>query len=490
MSLDSIRSGACAHPSRAAVIHNGTRISYIAFYNAIRAAFNHVIDKQDLSRGQNAVVIVHDLLDCWVAVFALQALGLNTICIRSTEALNILVVKSIATVVTTQQEHSKHQLAADATASASVITIPSPCYRNEAPCPDGQPLERQTTGDHILYSSGTTGNYKKIVSSAAQQTNRDEERIQQMHLNEDSFFYCSDYGLWTSVGYMLPLSTWRAQGCVIFDQRPDWAHHFLKSGVTRAVLLPDKLNQLLSSIGESNGMPAPADFTLHASGGFISRKLAKQIIDTLTKNLLISYGSTEVAIASLESRVTDLEDMHWLEPTHIRHIEIVDSNGHICPVGREGQLRIQLKEQDCSSYLDDTEASKNVFSNGFFYPGDMAIRRADGRVRMLGRSAHVVNFRGQKHAVSPIEDNIQNFLNINSVCIFSGLNEAGEDEVVVAVESEQWPEKSHLNYLGNELEQDFGSVSFAIIYPFPRTQAGARKIDRTALRKIIFPLAQ
>ncbi|MDG2273802.1 MAG: class I adenylate-forming enzyme family protein [Halioglobus sp.] len=486
MSLNTIHTWACEHPSKTAVIHNGTSISYSAFASAIGATFDF-IDTQHLPEDHNVVVIIDDLLDCWVTVLALQAHGLNTICMRTTELLNILEVNNIAGVVTTEQESPKHQLQPGAIASNRIIRIPNPEYRDEEMSRYTEPEGSKKTGNHILYTSGTTGTYKKLVPSADQQKRRDVERIQQMGLGDDSFVHCFDYGLWTSVGYMLAPSTWRAKGCVILDQRPEWPHHFLQSGVTRAVLLPDKLNQLLNSVGDLTESSPPKNFTLHASGGFISRKLAEQVIDRLTKNLAISYGSTEVAIASLESMVTDLDDLHWLAPTHVRCVEIVDTTGSICPINEEGEVRIRLEKQDCSSYLDDPDASKKVFREGYFYPGDMAIRRADGRIRMLGRSADVVNFRGQKHSVSPIEDSIQNFLGVNAACIFSGLNDAGEEEVVVTIESEQWPEKSHLNHLGHELEQ-FDQIRFAIVYPFPRTQTGAQKIDRSALRKLIFPV--
>ncbi len=71
----------------------------------------------------------------------------------------------------------------------------------------------------------------------------------------------------------------------------------------------------------------------------------------------------------------------------------------------------------------------------FFCPGDLTIRRADGRVRILGRTADVLNVRGQKVAVAPIELAIQRMLNVEEVCLFSRLNQAGQEELVVAVQT-------------------------------------------------------
>ena len=477
----------CAHehPSKTAVVYNGDVISYAAFASAIDETCGD-IETQTLPEGHTIVVRINCLMDCWVAVLALQNLGFNTVCVSSVSVIEGLSLHSIGGIVTTEIEARIDPIEPDYIKKERIISIPNPTYSSGGP-----PLVRASKGkngigDHILYTSGTTGTYKKIVTSANQQKKRDAERIQQMHLSEDTVFYCSDYGLWTAVGYMLAPSTWKVNGCVILDQRPDWRRHFLHSGVTRAVLLPDKLNQLLSAMDDNTEMSSPENFTLYASGGFISRSLAQRILDRLTKNLFVSYGSTEVAIASLESKVTDLDDLHWLAPSPVRRVEIIDDSGAVCRINEEGYIRIRLEAQDCSSYLDNPQVSAKVFRDGFFYPGDMAVRRADGRIRMLGRSADVVNFRGQKYAVSPLEDNIQNLLGVEAACLFSGLNDAGEDEVVVAIEAEQWPDKSHLDLLGHEFAQ-FDQIRFAIIHPFPRTTTGTEKVNRAELRKLIFP---
>lgn len=250
-------------------------------------------------------------------------------------------------------------------------------------------------------------------------------------------------------------------------------------------LIPEMVNQLLDSLDKLPPSP-PKNFRLAVAGGFISRHSAERILNRVTTNLTVSYGSTETNTISLESKVNDLDDLHWLSCRDGRRVEILDEDGNICPIDMEGELRIGLTELDSNSYLDNPQATKRFFKAGYFYPGDMAVRRADGRIRILGRSADVVNFRGQKLAVAPIEHNIQNILGVDNVCLFSGINNEGEEEVVIAIESEHWPEKSRLNHLGNEFAQ-FDQVRFAIVYPFPRTQTGTSKIDRIALRKLIFP---
>jgi acyl-coenzyme A synthetase/AMP-(fatty) acid ligase len=113
----------------------------------------------------------------------------------------------------------------------------------------------------------------------------------------------------------------------------------------------------------------------------------------------------------------------------------------------------------------------------------MAVRRQDGRIRILGRVADVVILRGQKRAVAPIEQAIQRDLKVDEVCLFSGLNKRGYEQVVVAIQSNQEIEKMELESVARKffpLER----VRFTIHREFPRTETGMRKIKSSYLSMI------
>lgn len=484
MSFAIICAAARAHPSKSAIVYNGAAVSYATFAGAIGVA-SSFLQTQQLSPGCTVVVMIHNLLDSWTAVLALQALGLHTVCVKSWAVLDTLGLNDVAGIVTTAPETADHPLKPYASTGNRVIAIPGPAY-DSADLPVAPDVNGKTkTGGHILYTSGTTGNYKKLFFSADLQRQRDAERIASHPFNADTIYHCANFGLWTGVGYKVPRTIWQTGGTVIIDQRPEWYRYYLQSEMTHAFLIPDMVNQLLNALDAQSLAAPPMEFKLNVAGGFISRKLAGQLIDRVTTDLINVYGSTETNVAVLESAVTNLDELHWLPSNECRRVEIIDECGNLCPVGAEGQLRIRLQELDCFSYLDDPQASEKVFQDGYLYPGDMAVRRADGRIRILGRSADVINFRGQKLSVAPIEYEIQNRLGVSAICLFSGINDEGE-EVVIVMEAEQWPAQADLNNVGCEFAQ-FDQVRFAKVYPFPRTQTGTSKIDRIALRKLIFP---
>ncbi len=183
------------------------------------------------------------------------------------------------------------------------------------------------------------------------------------------------------------------------------------------------------------------------------------------------------------------EDINWWTPEADRIAEVVDESGRRCADENEGQLRIRLLDCDCSSYLDDPEITARIFRDGSFHPGDLAIRRPDGRIRLLGRVADVLNIGGSKYAVGPVEQHVQEVLGVASVCLFGRLDDAGKDELVVAFEAAHDPSRDRLERIAAEF-RTFTQVRFARFREFPRLAEALQKINRHELRRAVFDPAK
>jgi len=474
-----------AMPSKTAIIHNDVTVSYAAFANAVSQTIAH-LEPLPFGDGATVVVLINNLLDCWVAVAALQRLGYTTVCVQSSAIIETLELGVIVAVLTTEMESSRHQQEAYFI-NRKMTTIAQPPYDGNTVTAQYCGKEESDTAGHIIYTSGTTGHYKKLFFPLKNLPQRDQERIDGRNMTADTVCHVINFGLWTSIGCTLAPCLWRLGGTVIVDQRPDWPDHFLRSGLSYASLTPDMASQLLQAVDK---LPQPStpllDFDARVTAGFMSARLATQITSRLTQNLWGSYGSSEINGYTLASFVPDLDDWHWLAPSHSRVIEVVDEAGDPCAIGEEGIFRIKLASLDCHQYVDNPKATAEAFKDGYFYPGDLAIRRADGRYRILGRSADVLNIAGKKLAAAPIEQKIQQRLAVEQVCLFSGITSSGDDEIVVVLEAEQWPEKTLLDALGVEMIQ-FDRVRFNILKRFPRTTTGTSKINRKALRLLVYP---
>jgi long-chain acyl-CoA synthetase len=103
-------------------------------------------------------------------------------------------------------------------------------------------------------------------------------------------------------------------------------------------------------------------------------------------------------------------------------------------MGRIGRLRVSTEDAP-NGYLHDEEASRTFFKNGFFYTGDLAVMRQDGRIALQGRVTDVINYMGHKIWPAPIEDRLRDVLGVSGVCLLSLQNEAGEEELHVVIEA-------------------------------------------------------
>jgi acyl-coenzyme A synthetase/AMP-(fatty) acid ligase len=470
-------------PTKTAVISNDQMVSYADFARAIEAA-RSFFERQGLVAGQTAIVIGSTILDAWVFIMALRAQGVTTVCDQSLDQAQTLNLRNVACLVVSQGNEQASRLSGTPLGGINVIAVPRGIFAgirtSELPA---YPPHAPPFGGHILLTSGTTGAYKKILLEGKYEDRRNIARGNVYPLHKNMSYYAGNFGLWASTGFRMPSATWHAGGCVIFDARDDALSRFFHHPVDLAILTPLLLRHLIQSLG-----PAPADDKCEVlvGAGFLPIELAKEAACRVTKKLGISYGCTELSTPSLISRARAEDDMYWLAPTANRSIRIIDEDGNECPPDREGELCIELLDIDCKSYLDDDAASAKMFRDGFFCPGDLAVRRADGRVRILGRTSDVLNVRGQKIAVAPIELEIQRSSGVDEVCLFSGLSETGEEELVVAMQSERALPKLELEQIAREFPL-FERVRFAFFKKFPRTATGTRKVQRTVLRKLVFP---
>ncbi len=72
-----------------------------------------------------------------------------------------------------------------------------------------------------------------------------------------------------------------------------------------------------------------------------------------------------------------------------------------------------------------------------------------------------------------------------SVCLFGRLDDAGNDELVVAFEAARDPSSDRLERIAAEF-RTFTQVRFARFREFPRVAEALQKINRQELRRAVF----
>ena len=220
-----------------------------------------------------------------------------------------------------------------------------------------------------------------------------------------------------------------------------------------------------------------AGLRLFVVGVVLSQALWRETQEQLTDDIWSVYGSTESCHITY-TRVETAEDLN----AHRAHagdtVQVVDDAGRPSLPGQVGVVRIRTGGVD--AYLDDPETSRAFFHDGYFYPGDLARVREDGRFSLQGRITDVVNVLGSKLATTPIETALQETLDAEAGCVFSVPGAQGE-QVHVAIQPTRTISAGELKAaLQAALPSAVADVRVHSVKAFPRNYMG--KIDRARLR--------
>ncbi len=475
--LDNINKWADADPKKSAIIYHDIPVSYAEFRGLIFGAV-HKFRGSGFRAGSVVAISIQNILAGWIAVLALRSLGFDTVVVPSADAIDGLNARKLAGIVILQSETDPAGLSNLKRFGAPIVPINDGLQGS-----DVAPRIDRPAGGHILFTSGTTGVYKKLFFDAEKIDRVAQKRLAENQFSPDSVVHNLNFPLWTGAGFKTPLAAWTAGACIILDQRPNCLLNLFQHPITDATLIPAMAKTLLKLL--DGRPPSPGSFALYTSAGAFSLDLAESVRTHITPNINLTYSATECGNMFL-TPYTCTEDLIWQIPVDTRHIRIVsEDEGRDCAVGEEGQFAIELTDRDCIEYLDDPAATLKSFRDGYFYPGDRAVRREDGRIRVLGRTEDVINLRGYKIAASPLELQIQRALKVGTVCLFTGLSAETRDQLVVVIEAANQPSAADEALIRKIVDwQD--DLRVIVLPEFPRTATAMQKLDRITLRKIAF----
>ena len=459
-------------PDRIALVYNGNRMPYGRFAGLIEASRRYLRSRVGESNGV-AVLAIGSALDAWIQGLALRSLGLTTVVSETIERVGLA---TIACVVATEAEYRADLEAACAAAGLPFVRVPRGVYAAAAPVPDAPDLA-DASGGHILLTSGTTGSYKKILVGPATEAAKTTVFREVFEIAADSVVSTFDLGGWTGVGYLIDAYAWDAGGCVVIDQRPDPADALRHPGITHAFVTPHLLGRILAA--PPGALRRNDAMRLYVTAGSLSRGMAAEAKARLTRRILTSIGATEASTFAMTPVATD-EDLTWHRVVGSRAVEIVDDADRPVPVGQVGRLRVGTFG-GVTGYLQDEEASREFFRDGFFYTGDLAVFRSDGRFALQGRVTDVINVRGDKVAAGPIEESLRQRLGVGSVCVFSMQHEDGSEMIHVAIEARAPIEPSRLAAALDGTVLATLRTRFHLVEALPRNHMG--KVQRALLRE-------
>jgi acyl-coenzyme A synthetase/AMP-(fatty) acid ligase len=461
-------------PDRTALIHNGAPLSYGSFARCIAAARGALARRGCVGPGF-AVVALHNLRDFWICSLALRSLGLTTAVAWSPAAMADLALPDVRYVVASAAESWPGLEGACATKGLHLLSI--------APNGECEPdLEfahaPDPPGGHILLTSGTTGTHKMVLVSPAIDTDFIRTVVDMTGMTRDTVLSVFDFPPWTGIGYKGAASPWLVGGATLFEQGREPHRALLRPGLTHAVIVPAMIDAILAQ--PADAFPRNDALRLYATGGPMTRTQVDRAKARITAGLFNLLASTEAGGIALTPLDTP-EDHRWHRLVDGRAVQIVDDLGRAVPIGESGRLRVGTAGGP-TGYLHDETATRDFFKDGFFYPGDLAVMRADGRMALQGRLTDVINVRGHKISAASIEQRLCDILGVTGVCIFSMQNDGGEEEVHVAIETATPIESERLTSVLVREFRAFGRAHVHRVAALPRNHM--RKVVRRAVREL------
>ncbi len=240
-------------------------------------------------------------------------------------------------------------------------------------------------------------------------------------------------------------------------------------------------NQLAAVVDEleAQGRTLPTVQQVFAAGTAMPVVLAERLRRaTEGCAVLANYGSTEAGGATVRPYETD-------DPTDAGHpmpgaeLEIVDERDVPVPAGVVGRIRYRTPGMS-TGYLGDPEASARAFRGGWFYPGDLGLRREDGGLTLAGREDERINAGGVKVDPSRVDHAALDHPGVRDACGFAYDDESGLTRVGLAIVAD---EGLDMTALIGHLKQRLAAAAptlVARVAEVPRTPTGKPRRGKLA----------
>ena len=265
----------------------------------------------------------------------------------------------------------------------------------------------------IAQSSGSTGTPKFIPITYKQYWHRVWDMNINMFDRRIQYFFTAFMPLKTSAQYHTIAAIFK-KIIVLVDMLPSKVVTYPKLFLLGSVMQTHKFVDMLDE-------PAVAyDVDSESAGAAMSKKDLEKFLKYFAI-VQSNYGATETT-RTFQSRYTSVD--HYIGDVGRPLLddiiaEIVDDLDNIVPTGDVGNIRLKTTPRHVTGYYNDPEETAEKFKNGYFYPGDMGYKDADGRLFIKGRkNTSMINIGGIKFDPTAIETVAKELIGVNDCLVF------------------------------------------------------------------------
>ena len=165
----------------------------------------------------------------------------------------------------------------------------------------------------------------------------------------------------------------------------------------------------------------------------ISDDLRKRIKEKLTSNLYVTYGTNEIGGITCADKksVFDISQTVGKALNNIL-IQIVDKTGKELEIGEVGYIKVKSLGM-IDGYLNDDEATKRAFKDGWYYPLDLGKFTKEKELIYCGRADDMMIMNGINIYPAQIENQILYHKAVKDVCVVSFKHKIHQDIPICAI---------------------------------------------------------
>ncbi|MBL8697923.1 MAG: acyl--CoA ligase [Alphaproteobacteria bacterium] len=377
-----------ARPDRPAIIQGDRQILYRDLDGIVRRGAAH-LDALGIGEGEVVGIALRDSIDHLLALYMAARRGAIALPLdwRWTEAEKRAVAERF---------HAKLILIEpDATPLPGIACVPVDMdfQIGVAAAREDMAFPSRLEAPLLLsLSSGTTGRPKGPIVTHGQFLRRFWTHWIDLGLNARET-YVSATPMYFGGGRTFSMSLLFSGGTVVLFPPPyearDLAAEVAKRKASSAFLVPTLLRRLLD-LSDAEAAPLRAMRLLLSSGAPLHPEERREIRTRLCPNFCEYYASTEGGgVSLLRPEDMDVHDDSVGRPVFGVEVAIFDDDFKPLPAGAVGRLGYRGPGV-ASGFHEDPEATREVFHDGWFFPGDLASVNDAGYVFLKGRKKDMI----------------------------------------------------------------------------------------------------
>jgi acyl-coenzyme A synthetase/AMP-(fatty) acid ligase len=286
----------------------------------------------------------------------------------------------------------------------------------------------------VTMSSGTTAELKLIMVTQRQLHHRMVSAGAMGFDEQDRFLSLLDLGALVQRSMVLrALMSGATVHLAALEAALDIAAYCSRHRITAIFALPFMVSTWLRTAPPDADIALPHVRKLVLAGSTVTRPEFEQAVQRLTPNIFVAYGSNELGTASFADPA-----MRRRFPLSIGRLsagveaEIVDESDRPVGVDEVGRIRIRTPGM-IIGYPGQPGLNDYHFRAGWFYPGDLASRNAEGVLLFHGRADDMMIFNGNNIYPCEIEAALEGHPAVREAAAFPWRSPVHQDIPVAAV---------------------------------------------------------